>query len=334
MTDNGIIISSRIRLARNIAELPFPARLSDTTANAVVDTAAAALKSAGEDIVLYKLSQMREVDKMLLIEKRLISDDLLKINKSGAAIVTEDKEVSVLINEEDHFRLQSFAPGLALFLAFQRINRIDDIFSAKFKMAYNENLGYLTACPTNLGTGMRASVMMFLPGLTITGFLGGCIADFSRLDITVRGLYGEGSGNDGYLYQVSNQKTLGLSEKEIIESVTVTVEMIVVQEEKARKAIFEQNGVEMRDKIMRAYGILSSSYVMSSSELLEKLSLVKLGVYYNIFECADLSKLDELIIKCMPAHLSFVAKNQLISLQRDIFRAEFVSKEIKEIITF
>ena len=333
MTGDGIVVSSRVRLARNIADLPFPARLKGERADGLTDKVAAALTEAGLKISVFKMAQISDLDKAVLKEKRLISEDLLNINPFAAAIITDGEDVCVMMNEEDHLREQSFAGGLNLQTAFDKVNEIDDIISSSFKIAFSGEYGYLTSCPTNLGTGLRASALMFLPGLTITHSLNNCIASSSRLDIAVRGEYGEGSGNDGYMYQVSNQKTLGVSEQEIIDSVTSTVESISEQEERARRAVLDGNPVEIKDKILRAYGILTNAYVMSSDEFIQYLALVKLGVYYEMLACANIARLDGLIVKCRPANMTALSDKPMSAVQRDVFRASYAAKELKQLIS-
>lgn len=330
---NGIVVSSRVRLARNLADLPFPMRLIDARADSLVDSVAEALTGAGEKISVCKVSQISDLDKAVLKEKRLISEDLLNINPYGAALLTDSEDICVMVNEEDHIRQQGFAPGLDLKKACERVNQIDDILSSAFKFSFSSRYGYLTACPTNLGTGMRASALMFLPGLTITKSLSHCISNSSRLDITVRGEYGEGSSNDGYMYQVSNQKTLGMTEQEIIESVSSTVESLIQQEERARKLVLESNPIEIKDKIMRAYGVLTNAYVMSGDELIQYLALVKLGIYYGMLQCEDVHALDDLVIKCRPANITALSgKAKMSEVQRNVYRASYAAKELKRFI--
>ena len=214
---DDVVISSRIRLARNVNDIPFPSRLNDERASLIARKVYDSLQ-AGDSYDLYKMSNISEIDGNVLMEKHLISADLLNNNQFGAAIINESETVSIMINEEDHIREQSILKGFNLKEAYEKINAVDDCIAARIRFAFDPRLGYLTSCPTNLGTGLRASVMMFLPGLSITKNLDSCVNAVSRLNMTVRGVYGEGSDADGFLYQVSNQKTLGVSESEIIQS--------------------------------------------------------------------------------------------------------------------
>ncbi len=230
------VISSRVRLARNIAGYPFPARLDSERSLLVTQKVNEAL-NASERYDIIRVSEMDELRGESLREMHLISEDLLNGNKYAAVIMNAKKDVCVMVNEEDHIRIQGFADGADFAGAYAKASRADDAISASVKYAFDSQLGYLTACPTNVGTGLRASAMMFLPGLAITRSLDACVSALSRLDITVRGEYGEGSESTGYIFQISNQKTLGVSEEEIIASMSDAVARIEEQEKKCRDAL-------------------------------------------------------------------------------------------------
>lgn len=332
MEDDSIVISGRVRLARNLAGVPFPSKLDSERSLSVTQSVFSSLRKSVGNYTITRISDMSELDAEVLKEQHMISDDLLHGNKYAAAIINEAKDVCIMVNEEDHIREQCFVDGNNLKAAYDKINEVDDIISETNKFAYDARLGYLTACPTNVGTGLRASALMFLPGLSITRSLEGCVNAVSRLDMTVRGEYGEGSGSEGYLYQLSNQKTLGVTEDEIISSVTATVEQIAQQEIIARKALLEDNPITLRDRIMRAYGILTNAYSVSGKEFMEKLAFVKLGVYYKFLNCSDINKLNKLTIGCQPANLIASANKSLSVEERDVYRAMQASKELKSII--
>ena len=322
---NDIVISSRIRLARNIDGLPFPDKLSVDKAALIPRDVYAAL--AGTDTyTIYRMSEMGEIDGNVLKEKHLISEDLLRNADTGAAIINETETVSILVNEEDHIREQCILPGFSLKEAFETIDAADDAISKKVRFAYNDKLGYLTACPTNLGTGMRASAMMFLPGLSIYNSLQACINAISRLNMTIRGVYGEGSDSVGYIYQVSNQKTLGLSEREIIEAVEASVGHIVEAELKARDSLKNNGGDELKDKIMRAYGILTNAYKIDSKEFMQLIALVNLGVYYGYIKLSDRNQFIKLITNAQPANIASLSGKDLNGTERDVFRAKYTGK--------
>lgn len=327
-----VVISSRIRLARNVSDLPFPSKLNDERASLVARKVYDAVNPT-DNYDLYKMSNISEIDGNVLMEKHLISADLLHNNQFGAAIINESETVSIMINEEDHIREQCIMKGFRLTEAYDKINAVDDIISGKIKFAFDPKLGYLTSCPTNLGTGLRASVMMFLPGLTITKSLDSVLSAVSRLSMTVRGVYGEGSDASGYIYQVSNQKTLGVTEAEIIASVETSIKHIVDAELKSRDMLLKSNEAELKDEILRAYGILSCAYKMSCREFMKLAALVKLGGYYKLLKISDRNRLEKLITDVQPANLISICAKKLDADERDVYRAEFVSKIIKNIVS-
>ena len=327
-----VVISSRIRLARNVSDLPFPSKLNDERASLVARKVYDAVNPT-DNYDLYKMSNISEIDGNVLMEKHLISADLLHNNQFGAAIINESETVSIMINEEDHIREQCIMKGFRLPEAYDKINAVDDVISAKIKFAFDPKLGYLTSCPTNLGTGLRASVMMFLPGLTITKSLDSVLSAVSRLSMTVRGVYGEGSDASGYIYQVSNQKTLGVTEAEIIASVETSIKHIVDAELKSRDMLLKSNEAELKDEILRAYGILSCAYKMSCREFMKLAALVKLGGYYKLLKISDRNRLEKLITDVQPANLISICAKKLDADERDVYRAEFASKIIKNIVS-
>lgn len=329
-TVNEIVLSSRIRLARNIDGLPFPDKLSVDKAALIPRDVYSSL--AGTDTyTIYRMSEISEIDGNVLKEKHLISDDLLRNENTGAAIINESETVSILINEEDHIREQCILPGLSLKEAYVAVNSVDDAISKKLRFAYADKLGYLTACPTNLGTGMRASAMMFLPGLSIYNSLQACVNAISRLNMTIRGVYGEGSDSVGYIYQVSNQKTLGVSERQIIDSVETSVGHIAEAELKARDTLKQSGGDELKDKIMRAYGILTNAYKIDSKEFMQLIALVNLGAYYGYIKLSDREQFIKLITNAQPANIASLSNKDLGSDERDVFRAKYAGKILSSI---
>ena len=333
MADDGIVISSRARLARNFAGYAFPARLNSEDSLAITQKVYGALGKSDERFSIIRISDMSELQGEALKEMHLISDDLLHGNKYAAAIVNKNNEICIMVNEEDHVRAQCILGGNRIDEAYRRISDVDDMLSAANKVAFDPKLGYLTACPTNVGTGLRASALMFLPGLGLTRSLESCVSAVSRFGMTVRGAYGEGSESEGWLYQVSNQKTLGVTEEDIIRNVAGAVEQISKNEQTARKALLESNETAMRDRVMRAYGILTNAYSVSGREFAEKLALVKLGVYYGFLKCGDIAKLDALASGLRPANMMLKAGKTMTAEERDIHRAAQAAKELKALVS-
>lgn len=332
MTSNAldIVLSSRIRLARNIDGLPYPAKLRDERASQISRKVYEAINDM-DTFDIYKMSSSNPIDVNVLKEKHLISPDLITNNQFGSAIINESQTISIMINEEDHIREQCILKGLNLYEAYKIINAVDDSIGAKVKFSYDEKLGFLTSCPTNLGTGMRASAMMFLPGLTISKSLEQCVSAVARLNMTIRGVYGEGSGASGYIYQISNQKTLGLSETEIIESVKSSVDHIMEAETRARDALMRNVGDKLKDQILRAYGIITNAYMLESEEFMQLIALVKLGEYYKLIKVTDRDRLEQLFTDAQPANILNVCGKKLNNEERDLFRANYVSKVLKSI---
>ncbi len=331
--ENNVVISSRVRLARNFAGYKFPAHLDSESSLAITQKVYSALSQSSEKYSIMRISDMSDLQGEALKELHLISDDLLHGNRYAAAIVNKANDISVMVNEEDHIRAQCILPGKRLDEAYRRINDVDDMISAGNKIAFDPRLGYLTACPTNVGTGMRASALMFLPGLSLTHSLENCMNAVSRFDMTVRGEYGEGSDSEGYLYQVSNQKTLGLSEEDILRNVSSAVDQIEKNEITARKALLESNGTAVRDAIMRAYGVMTNAYALSAKEFMEKFALVRLGVYYGFLRCENGTKLDALVSDSRPANLMLKAGKNMDPEERDICRAKLASDVISSVVT-
>lgn len=330
--NDGIVISSRVRLARNFAGFAFPSRLNSEDSLAITQKVYAALGKSDEKFSILRISDMSELQGEALKELHLISDDLLRGNKYAAAILNKSNDISVMVNEEDHVRAQCILSGNRIAEAYRKISDVDDMISSAGKIAFDPKLGYLTACPTNVGTGLRASALMFLPGLGLTRSLENCVSAVSRFDMTVRGAYGEGSESEGWLYQVSNQKTLGVTEDEIVGNVSGAVEQITKNEQAARQVLLESNETSLRDRIMRAYGVLTCAYSVSGKEFAEKLALIKLGVYYGFLKCADISKADALANRLRPANMMLKAGKIMTAEERDIYRAEECSKELKTLV--
>ncbi|MBD5131676.1 MAG: protein arginine kinase [Clostridiales bacterium] len=319
---NSTIISTRLRLARNIDGLPFPHKIAKEPAKQIVTTVEQAL-SGYDKFTRYDISNISETEGTKLQEKHLISPDLLEDCPYGAALVSADENISVMVNEEDHIREQVILSGLALDQAYDRVNRLDDVLGKSIKFAFDNRFGYLTSCATNLGTGMRASVMMFLPALTIENMIDACINEVARINMTVRGVYGEGSKADGYLYQVSNQRTLGLKESDIIEAVKGAINHIVDAELRARQ-LLKRDETLLKDKIYRAWGIATNAYKLATSEAMQYLALIRLGAYYGYIDISDESSFQNLISAVQPASMQILSGDSMNVEERDTLRAKYL----------
>ncbi len=325
--ENDVFVSTRVRLARNIEDYPFGKRLSKTGAEEITEK----VKSVFENEKGYSYTDiyaLAENARKSLAEKHIISSELAE-GKPGSAIVENpEKGICIMIGEEDHIRIQAIRPGLDLegcaFAAFD----VDDMLDSSLKIAYDEKLGYLTHCPTNLGTGMRASVMMFLPALTISGRIKGIQRELSQLGLTVRGVAGEGSNVKGCLYQFSNCVTCGVSEQSIISNLIDTVRKIADTERSMRKKYIENSYDELCNKVMRALGTLKFAYMISTDELYNLYADVRLGVCAGIIRDITEQSLDELMINCMPATLTLNEKKEMSPVERDKLRAQKIKDNI------
>ncbi|MCL1944441.1 MAG: ATP--guanido phosphotransferase [Firmicutes bacterium] len=326
---NDVVSSCRVRLARNIDGVPFGKKIDQGQIDSIIATAYGMLSNSNlGQFLLHRIKDMDLLDAKVMQEKRLISDDLIQNSENGAAIIDEFEQVSLMLMEEDHFRLQCIMDGLNLYEAYERLIPIDDILSQEFGYAYDLQLGHLTSCITNVGTGVRAGALLFLPGLTITQEIEKNINIASNFKIAIRGYYGEGSGNEGFFYQISNQCTLGLSEQEILQSVTNTINHLTQAELSARQTLLKNDGVSLRDKIGRAYGVLTNAYTLTSKEFMSLIALVKLGASLDLIKFKDQAKIDKLILDCQPAKIISLCGEKDVK-ERDIYRARLTAKTLK-----
>ena len=332
MTDvDKTVISTRVRLARNLEGYPFPSHLKDEKqAKEIIRLVTSGL-SRLDDFRLYYMDGISEAEALSLKENHLISPNLIKNKRYSAALINREDSVSIMINEEDHLREQCIVKGLDLKLAYETMSEIDNRISNSMKFAYDEQLGFLTACPTNLGTGLRASVMVFLPALSINGLMPKVIKSLSRLGLTVRGIYGEGSQAEGYVYQISNEVTLGLSEGFIISQVQEVVEKVCALEEAERANL--KNGssaLDLQDGCMRAYGILTNCAKLSTDELISLSASVKLGACQGYIKLDDVSLIDELAVRMRPSNINAASGRELTPAERDVYRAQYTAKYLKK----
>lgn len=281
---NEIVLSSRIRLARNLKDTPFPIYLKEEQSHNVVNSVKSPfVNSLDRDYFLYNMDKTDSLDRQILLEKHLISKELAQSNY-GAAIIRKDDIISIMVNEEDHVRIQSILPGLQIMEAWKLADEIDNMMEEELDYAYDEKLGYLTCCPTNVGTGMRASSMVHLPALNLTGSIGKILQTVTQIGLTIRGLYGEGTEILGNLFQISNQITLGPTEEEIIDNTNGVTNQIIDKEREARNVLLNSNRIQLEDKILRSWGILKNAKIMSSRECMNLLSDIRLGVDLDIIK--------------------------------------------------
>lgn len=324
--DSDVILSSRVRLARNIKGIPFPERADIDSQQKVIDICKTAVSDSETDLTFIDIGAMKDFEKQAIAEQHIISPQMMDDKIKRGLLLSSDSSKSVLINEEDHLRIQCMAPGFDLARCFENANIIDDVIEQSADYAFDSHLGYLTCCPTNLGTGMRASVMVHLPALTMSGNINNIIDSLSQLGMTVRGIFGEGSKATGNIYQISNQMTLGESEENIIERFEQIITEVVEKERELRRRIYEADRYRIEDKLMRSYGILTNAVVMTSSEAMARLSDVRFGVELGIITSVDLQKLNKVMYEILPAN---IVKNFNITDagERDLKRAEII-KEI------
>ena len=325
--DNDIIVSTRVRLARNLDKYPFPGILNEEGRNKVSEELKNAISGSGSTLAnsfTYKaMADLLPEEKQALSEKHLISVEMAKSGKGGV-LLGEDENMSIMLLEEDHLRLQIILGGFRLKEAWELADKVDSVIEENTSYAFSEEFGYLTACPTNTGTGMRASVMMHLPALTVTNNMSKIISSASKLGLTVRGLYGEGSKAYGNLYQVSNQVTLGVSEEEIIASLENIVGQIEKHEKDAREKLKENE--EFCDKLWRAYGTLKYARIISSSEAKALISEVILGKNMGIIDIEEKTPLISLMVETEPALI--MNGEKLSPVERDKKRGELIRENI------
>ncbi len=327
------VVSTRVRLARNIEGYPFPSHLKDEKqAKEIIRLVSSAL-SRLDVFQLFYMDAISEEEALSLKENHLISPNLIKNRRCSAALINREESVSVMINEEDHLREQCIVKGLDLKLAYDTMSEIDNRISRSMKFAYDEQLGFLTACPTNLGTGLRASVMLFLPALTIRGLMPKVVRSISRLGLTVRGVYGEGSEAEGYMYQISNEVTLGVSEEEILSQVDEVVNKVCRLEENEREALKTcPQSLDIKDECLRSFGILTNCAKLSTGELIKLAACVKLGACLGYIAVPDVSAVDELVIKMRASNITRDAGRVLTPEERDAYRAVYVSEHLKKMV--
>ncbi|QST00160.1 protein arginine kinase [Pontibacillus sp. ALD_SL1] len=330
--DSDIVMSSRIRLARNFDHIPFPIVADQEELEQVVEFFKEEYEDQSfgpyKDFEFIHMSKLNPTEKRVLVEKHLISPHLSDYAKNGATLISQNEQVSVMVNEEDHIRVQLYFPGFQLEKALEQASDFDDWLEEKINFAFDEKRGYLTSCPTNVGTGLRASVMMHLPALTMTQQMSRLIPAINQLGLVVRGIYGEGSEAIGNIFQISNQITLGKSERDIVDDLKSVVEQLIEQERNARQQIIQQNGIQLEDKIFRSYGVLANSRIIESKEAAKCLSDVRLGIDLGYINSLSKTILNELMILTQPGFLQQYAQQNLSPDERDVRRAALIRERL------
>ena len=332
--DSDIVLSSRIRLARNRSELPFPDRADVAGREQIVQDAVGQMSeltaATGKEFSLLKMAELSSIERYVLVEKHLISPALADNPSGRAVLVSDDASISIMINEEDHFRIQAMRPGLDLVGALALADKADDALEAGIDFAFDEEIGYLTACPTNIGAAVRASVMLHLPGLVISKQIERMAAAAAQVGLTVRGLYGEGSEAAGNLFQISNQLSLGYGEQELVENLTAMVKQIADQERAARKRLLERSPIGLEDMVSRAVGILSYARRLDANEALALASRVRLGADMGILQ-APSTLFNELVVVTRPNYVQhFLAEGNADETRRDVLRAQMVRQKMAD----
>ncbi len=330
--NSDIVISSRIRLARNLDRVAFPHWANKKQSKETLELIEQTIQKIDylKNTAIVRLVDMDSIDKQFLIERHLMSYEHAQKTDAKAVIIDEEEIISIMINEEDHIRAQVMQSGFNLFESWNIINRIDDVMAKELPFAFLPDYGYLTACPTNTGTGLRGSIMLHLPALVMTRQINQVLSAITKLSFTTRGLYGEGTEASGNFFQISNQVSLGHSEIEIIENLNGLIRQIIEQENQLRQTLFTREQAMLEDKVNRSFGILNNAHIITSQETIELLSMVRLGCDLGIIKNIDRRIINELFILTQPAHLQKIEKKKLTSQERDVKRAELIRSKLKK----
>jgi protein arginine kinase len=328
-----IVITSRIRLARNLVDEPFPGWAKKERRAAVLDALQPKVEALPEmkECFAEDMANLDQIKKQVLVEKHLISREQAAKSAGSAAVINREQSISIMINEEDHLRMQSIRSGLDLQQAFAALDRVDTELSEQVRFAYDGKLGYLTACPTNLGTGMRASAMLHLPGLYLSETINQVITAVQKIGLAVRGLYGEGTEALANLYQISNQYTLGESETGLIAKLETVIEKIITHERNARQKLLQDHPTKVSDQIGRAYAILRYAHILESKEAFTHLSMLRMGSDLGLLPVEHGQMLDTILVEIQPAHLQIASQKKLNATERDILRAQMLREKLLQL---
>lgn len=332
-THHDIVISSRVRLARNVRAHPFPGWARKADRLAVLEVIKPAVESLPqmEDAFSEYLQDLSATEKQILVERHLISREHAAKSGGSAVVMNREQTLSIMINEEDHLRMQSIQPGFQLKTVFKSIDEVDTRLEETLDYAFSEKLGYLTACLTNVGTGMRASAMLHLPALVLDEKVNQVIQAVNKIGLAVRGLYGEGSEAMGNLFQISNQTTLGEREEDILGRLNKVIEQIIEHEMNARAALLQRKTVTLLDQVGRAFGILRHAHSIASKEALNLLSFIRLGIDLGSFPAGHRQQIDDLFTETQPAHLQRTSPTKLQTEDRDALRAEIIRRKLADL---
>lgn len=332
--DHDIAMSTRIRLARNMRDLPFQLLITDSQAEEVIRRVEKVLTKKPPEFVknpeLIRMDSLSPLEKRVLVEKHLISPFLAEEARKGAVILSEDEEVSIMVNEEDHLRIQIFLPGFQLMKGWDHATRVDDWIEESIDYAFDDQRGYLTSCPTNTGSAIRASVMLHLPALVMTNQINRILGAVHQVGLVVRGVYGEGSEAQGNLFQISNQITLGLAEEEIIDNLQGVVHQIIDHERAAREMLKKSMPLQLSDRIYRSFGLLRYARSMETKEATARLSDILLGVDLGLIEGIPSSDLNELWVMIQPGYVQTYFTETLTPEQRDEKRATLIREHLQK----
>ncbi len=329
--NDRIVMSSRVRLARNLRDFAFPGWAKKPERVKILETVLPAVSALPEmaDSFAEAMDNFTALDKQVLVECHLISREHAAKNVGSGLVLNRAETFSVMINEEDHLRMQALRPGFQIREAWIAIDHFDSALEKKLNFAFDNELGYLTACPTNLGTGIRVSAMLHLPGLVLAEQINPIIQSVNKLGLAVRGLYGEGTEALGNIFQVSNQMTLGESENTIVERLEKVLSQIIEHEENARQTLLEKKPKTVFNHVGRAYGVLANAHSISSKETMNLLSLLRLGIDLGSFPGTERALVDELFLTTQPAHLQKQISDKLSAEERDLIRADMVRERLK-----
>ncbi len=328
--ESDIVMSTRIRLARNVIEFPFPARTHDGGRSELEAFLRGRIEEAGlgDDVSYQKLDTATPIDRQCLVERHLISKDHASGRGERGVALEPKGTLSIMVNEEDHLRVQVLRSGLQLDVTWEQIAKVDRRLEERLNYAFSPEFGYLTACPTNVGTGMRVSVMVHLPALVMTKQIEKVFHAVSKINLAVRGFYGEGTQALGDFYQISNQVTLGPSEEEILKTMADHVPQIIKFERNVRETLITENRVGLEDRVWRAFGMLERARLITSEETMEYLSMVRMGVNLGLIDSFPISAVNELFILTQPAHLQKLNGRELPTPERDENRARYVRERL------
>ncbi len=329
--EHPIVISSRVRLARNLAKSPFPGWAKKSERIRILDEVKPEVDALAEMQSGFseQLNELSATEKQVLVERHLISREHAAKGMGSGVVINRTQTLSIMVNEEDHLRMQAITSGLQLLQTHAMVDEVDTALESQLDFAFDAELGYLTACPTNVGTGMRASAMVHLPGLVLSEQINQVVNSINKIGLAVRGLYGEGTEALGNLFQVSNQTTLGEKEEGIIQRLNKVIETLIQRESQARENLLETRETMLMDQVGRAYGVLTHAFSISSKEALNLLSILRLGIDLGYFPDACRAAINQLLMETQPAHLQHVSKQKLAPDERDGLRADIVREKLK-----